>query len=26
MIQDGDQVPWRQEELRGLSRMFGLPE
>jgi hypothetical protein len=26
MIQDPAPHPWRDAELRGLARMFGLPE
>ncbi|MFQ5873776.1 MAG: nitroreductase family protein [Dehalococcoidia bacterium] len=26
MIQPGAPLPWRREEIRGLARMFGLPE
>jgi hypothetical protein len=26
MIQEAAPRPWRQAEIRGISRMFGLPE
>jgi hypothetical protein len=26
MIQEEAPHPWRQAEIRGISRMFGLPE